>query len=53
MENKAFVACKVDEFHIPSPQTVGNLRESPLGQIWEYELICTQQLHFLPFAHNP
>jgi len=43
----AFLACKVDEFNVSSPQFVGNLRESPLGQekaleqILEYELSLT------------
>uniref|UniRef100_A0A8C5K3C9 Cyclin-H n=1 Tax=Jaculus jaculus TaxID=51337 RepID=A0A8C5K3C9_JACJA len=51
----AFLACKVDEFNVSSPQFVGNLRESPLGQekaleqILEYELLLIQQL----VVHNP
>ena len=53
-----FLACKVDEFNVSSPQFVGNLRESPLGQekaleqILEYELLI-QQLNFHLIVHNP
>lgn len=42
-----------------SPQFVGNLRESPLGQekaleqILEYELLLIQQLNFHLIVHNP
>lgn len=55
----AFLACKVDEFNVSSPQFVGNLRESPLGQekaleqILEYELLLIQQLNFHLIVHNP
>ncbi|XP_055284943.1 cyclin-H isoform X2 [Moschus berezovskii] len=55
----AFLACKVDEFNVSSPQFVGNLRESPFGQekaleqILEYELLLIQQLNFHLIVHNP
>nr|XP_045015986.1 cyclin-H-like [Jaculus jaculus] len=55
----AFLACKVDEFNLSSPQFVGNLCESPLGQekaleqILEYELLLIQQLNFHLIVHNP
>ncbi|KAK2490736.1 hypothetical protein MC885_000106 [Smutsia gigantea] len=55
----AFLACKVGEFNVSSPQFVGNLRESPLGQekaleqILEYEVLLIQQLNFHLIVHNP
>ena len=55
----AFLACKVDEFNVSSPQFVGNLRESPLGQekaleqILEFEMLLIQQLNFHLIVHNP